>query len=67
MNYADKYILIELSELIVLSYVLSDTLDGLRCERNLFYKHPCLEIITQVSDSGPMGPLLFILAYMYIS
>ena len=29
--FADKYILIELSELIAIDYDLSDTSDGLRC------------------------------------
>ena len=31
---ADKYILIELSELVVFDYGLSETQDGLRCLRN---------------------------------
>ena len=34
---ADKFILIELSELIVFGYDLSDTQDGLRCWRNGIY------------------------------
>ena len=36
-NCADKYILIELRESAVLIYDLSDTQDGLRCERNVMY------------------------------
>ena len=38
------YILIEFSESIVLSYDLSDTHDGIRCERNAIYilvSSPC--------------------------
>ena len=34
---ADKYILIELSDLIGFGYDLSDTQDGLRCWRNWVY------------------------------
>ena len=52
---ADKYNLIELSDLIGFGYGLSDTKDGLKCWRMGF---PLLKRI-QVSDPGPMNPLVY--------
>ena len=57
-----KYILTELSELVVFDYGLSDIQDGLRCLRNGIYilwliSSSCVTR-TQVSASGPMGPLV---------
>ena len=63
-NCADKYNLIELSDLIGLGYDLSITQDGLKCWRmEIIFcgKHPLLLTRIQVSDRGPMGPLCFIL------
>ena len=50
------YNLIELSDLIGFGYDLSDTQDGLKCYRMGFIlcgKH-------QVSDPGPLGPLVYL-------
>ena len=61
MNCADN--LIELSDLIGFGYDLSDTQDGLECWRmGIIFcgKHPLLTRI-QVSDPGPMGPLVVFL------
>ena len=53
---AEKYILIELGELIVFSTDLSEGVG----EMGFIFCcwHPPLATITQVSDPGPIGPLL---------
>ena len=64
-NCADKYNLIELSDLIGFGYDLSDTQDGLKCWRiGVFFfcgKHPLLLTRIKVSDPGSMGPLILLL------
>ena len=55
------YNLIELSDLIRFGYDLSDTQDGLKCWRMgivLCGKYAFLLTRIQVSDPGPMGPLV---------
>ena len=54
VNCADKFILVELCELIVLGYDLSDTQEELRCWRNGIY----ILWLTSLSDLGPVGPLV---------
>ena len=61
LNCADKYNLIELSDLIGFGFDLSDTQDGLKCWRmGIIFcgKHPLLLTSIQVSNPGPMGPLV---------
>ena len=56
---ADKYIFIELIDVIGFAYDLGDTQDGLKFLRMGFIfcgKHLLMTRI-QVSDQGPMGPL----------
>ena len=58
-----EYILIELCELVVFDYGLSDTQDGLRCLVNGIYilrlkPPPCDK--TQVSIKGPWALLFFL-------
>ena len=55
-------IFFELSDLKGFGCDLSDSQGGLKCWRMAFTfcgKHPLLLIRIQVSDPGPMGPLVF--------
>ena len=61
LNCADKYILIELSDLIGFVHDLSGAQDGFTCLRMGFIfcgKHHLLMTKIQVSDQGPMCPLV---------
>ena len=61
LSCADKYNLIELSDLIGFGYHLIDSQDGLKCWRmGIIFcsKHPLLLTRIQVSNPGPMGPLV---------
>ena len=61
-NYADNKIMqIELSDLLVFVYDLTDTQGGLKCWRMGYIfcgKHPLLLPRIQLSDPGPMDPLV---------
>ena len=63
LNCADKYKynLIELNDLIDFGYDDSDTQDGFKCWRMGYTsccKHSFLLTWIQVSDPGPMGPVV---------
>ena len=65
LNRADKYNLTELSDLIHVGfgYDLTDIQEGLKCWRmGIIFcdKHPLLLTRSQVSDPGPMDPLVFL-------
>ena len=58
--------MIKLNDLIGFVYDLSDTQDGLKCWRMGFIlcgEHPLLLTMIQVSDSGPMCPLVLLFSH----